>query len=367
VRLALREMRRRPGRFSVVGGALTLLVLLLLFLGGLLDGLFLNSTGAIRASNADVFVFSDEARESFLRSSIDGETADAVASLEEVEAAGGVGFTLLGVAVPGESELADGAIAGYELASGALPEPPGPGEARADRRLESYGASIGDTVLVGPARVPLEIVSWVEDTNYLQQNSLWVDGPTWRRVQNANRPDAVVADDEWQVLTVFGTGAIGADALAERIQAAVEGTDALTESETIAAVPGVPEQQTTFTAVIGVTLFVAGLVVALFFALLTLERVGLYAVLKAVGAPNRTLVLGVAVQAVAVAVAAFLAGGALALVLSRLVPPEVPVQFEPGRGLFFFGAVVVTALLGGLVSLRRIVRVDPASALGAGL
>ena len=42
------------------------------------------------------------------------------------------------------------------------------------------------------------------------------------------------------------------------------------------ALPGIKEQNSTFSAIIYVTLFVAGLVVALFFALLTLERIGLY-------------------------------------------------------------------------------------------
>lgn len=367
MRLALRELRRKPGRFAVAGSALTLLVLLLLFLGGLLDGLFLNSTGAIRASNADAVVFSDDARESFLRSSIDTDTRAAVEAVDGVEAVGGLGFTLLGIAVPGEDEVVNGAIAGYDLASGQLPAPPEPGQAHADRSLEAFGLELGDVVRVGPAEVPLEVVSWVEDTNYLQQGGLWVEGSTWRSVQNANRPDAIVTADEWQALVVLGDAGSSSLTLPELIETAAPSVTALTEDEAVNAVPGVPEQNATFTAVIGVTLFVVGLVVALFFALLTLERVGLYAVLKAVGAPNRTLVAGVVIQSVVVALGAFVIGAALTFLFSLVIPPEVPVQFELGRALFFLFAVVVTAIIGGLVSLRRIIRVDPASAIGAGV
>lgn len=49
MRLAVRELLRRPGRFTVVGGALTVLVLLLLFLGGLLDGLYLTVAAVVGA------------------------------------------------------------------------------------------------------------------------------------------------------------------------------------------------------------------------------------------------------------------------------------------------------------------------------
>ena len=52
-----------------------------------------------------------------------------------------------------------------------------------------------------------------------------------------------------------------------------------------------------FNQIIGVTLVIAIVVVALFFALLTVERIGLYGMLKAIGARSRTLFGGVVVQA----------------------------------------------------------------------
>ncbi len=367
MRLAWRELVRRPGRFMVAGGALTLLVLLLLFLGALLDGLFLDSTGAIRAQDADAIVFSDDARESFLRSSIDPATRAEVEAVEGVETVGGLGLSLLGVDIPGHDETENAAVAGYERATDTLPEPPGPGQAHADRDLGDFGADLGDTVLVGPAEVPLEIVGWVDDSNFLLQHGLWVAPDTWRAVQNANRPDAVVADGEFQVLIVDAAPDADPAVVRANIDRATGTTDSLSQDDAVFAIPGIVEQNTTFAAVIGVTLFVVGLVVALFFALLTLERLGLYAVLKAVGASTPTLVTGVILQSVAVALGAFALGGAITLVLAQVIPDAVPVEFEVGRAVFIAAAVVVTSVLGALVSLRRIIRIDPASALGSGV
>ena len=45
-----------------------------MFLGGLLDGLIRSSTGAIRAQDVDVIVYSDTAQASFPRSRIDAAT-----------------------------------------------------------------------------------------------------------------------------------------------------------------------------------------------------------------------------------------------------------------------------------------------------
>lgn len=358
--LALTELRRRPSRFTVATVVLTFLSLLLLLLGGLLDGLFLGSTGAIRAQQADVIVYSDSARDSFLRSRITPDIREAVEAVDGVTEVGGLGFTLLGATVPGETDLADVAVAGYEIAPSGVPDPPPAGHAWADRTLEDAGVSIGDTLLVGPAATPIVVDGWVEDTNYLQQSALWVALGTWRTVQNANRPDAFVTDGGVQVLVARGDGD-----LAAAIDAATGSTSSLTRDEAVSALPGVREQGSTFNAIIYSTLAVVLAVVGLFFSLLTLERTGLYGVLKAIGASTGRLFAGVVLQAAVVAVLAFVIGGLLAWLADRALPGEIPLQLTIGRYVFTFFALIVAAVLGSAISLRRVTRIDPASAIGS--
>lgn len=368
MRLALLELLRKPGRFAVAGGALTLLTLLLLFLGGLLDGLYLGSTGAFRSQPDGAIVYSADARQSLLRSDATTNDRDTVAQVDGVARAGGIGVTLLGVEVPGEEDLADGAVLGYELDSESIPAPPPPGEAWVDESIQADGAEIGDVLAVGPAKTPVTIAGWVEDSNFLGQVGIWVAPETWRQIQNANRPDIQVGPDDFQAIIAEASDGIDPSALAASIDAATDGsTESLARGTAADTLPGVSEQSETFNAIIFTTFFVVGLVVALFFALLTLERVGLYAVLKAFGTPGRTLVLGVAVQAVAVALISFAVGATLTYLLSLAIPPNVPVQFTLSRGIITMLGITITAIVGGLVSLRRIISVDPASAIGAGV
>ena len=65
---------------------------------------------------------------------------------------------------------------------------------------------------------------------------------------------------------------------------------------------------------------IAIVVVAVFFALLTVERVGLYGMLKAIGARSRTLFGGVVVQALVVAVVAAFIGTTFAVLLDIGAP-----------------------------------------------
>ena len=57
MRLGFTELRRSPGKFGAVAGAIGFIVFLALILAALSDGLYLGSTGAYRSSPADRFVF----------------------------------------------------------------------------------------------------------------------------------------------------------------------------------------------------------------------------------------------------------------------------------------------------------------------
>lgn len=366
MRLGLRELRRTPGRFWVPTASLTLLVVLALLLGGLLDGLFLGSTGALRAQQGDVIVYSSTARQSLIRSRLSPEVRAAVEAVDGVGEVGGLGVSLQGARVPGEDELADVVVAGYELAPNGVPAPLAPGQAHADRRLEAAGVELGDVLEVGPAGVPVEVVDWVEDTSYLLQGTLWTDPGTWREVQSTSRPDDAIADGVFQALVVrVEDDGPESDELAAAIDEATGGaTESLTKGETVRSLPGVREQDSTFTLLINTALFAVALVTSLYFALLVVERTTLLATLKAVGARTATLLGAVVLQAVVLSLVALAIGGLVSWALTGAIPEAVPVRLEPDRALTTGVLLVVTAATGAALSVRRIARIDPASAIG---
>jgi putative ABC transport system permease protein len=364
VRLALKELRRRPGRFATATVILTLIAILLMFLGGLLDGLIAISTGAIRAQNADAIVYSDTAQASFVRSRIDPELRAQVEAVDGVTEVGGIGNVQLGARVPGNGprDLASVALFGYELAPEGVPDAPADGQAWADESIKADGVEEGMVIEVGPARTPIEIIGFVEDTNFNGQSSLWASPDTWRDTLSANRPDAQLGPDVFQALIVRGDG----DDLPGAIDAATGGaTDSYTVDGAVDAIPGVTEQQATFNQIIGVTVAIALVVIGLFFALLTVERTSLYGVLKALGAKSSTIFAGLVAQAVVVTAIAAGIAGALVVLLDVLLPPgSIPLLITPARIVLSVALLLVAAVLGCSFSLRRVLRIDPASAIG---
>ncbi len=367
MRLALRELRRRPGRFVTAGAILTLIAILLMFLGGLLDGLIRSSTAAIEVQDADLLVYSESSQASFLRSRIEPDVRTAIEETPGVDATGGLGVVQLGGRVPGNGprELASTALWGYELAPDGVPEPPADGEAYADEVLKADNVEVGQELLLGPARTPVTIVGFVSDTTYNGQGSLWANTTTWRQVLTENRPDAVLADGVFQALDVrLADGADGGE-VADTLAADTD-VLALTIPEAVDAIPGVSEQRSTFNQILGVTVVIALVVIALFFALITVERVALYGVLKAIGARSRTIFAGLVAQAVVVTLIAATIAAAIVVVFDLLIPPGgIPLLISPGRIVLSVLLLLGAAIVGCAFSLRRVLRVDPASALGS--
>lgn len=368
MRLALVEMRRRPSRFVTATVILTLIALLLLFLGGLLDGLVRNATSAIEAQDADLVVFSATSDASFPSSRLTSAERDAVDAAPGVVEVGALSVTQLGARVDGRNQrdLLDVALFSYEVAPAGVGEPPARGDAWADDSLREDGIEVGTTLRLGPARTPLRVAGFVSDLRYNGQATLWASTDTRREVHNANRPDTPEGDG---VTQAFVVGVRGDDVagVAAAIDAATGGaTGTLTIADTANAQPGVEQQNSTFNQIIGVTAVVAVVVVALFFALLVVERTALYGVLKAMGARNSSLFGGVVLQAVVVTGFASVIGVGLALGAAAGIPAgSLPFQLSVGRIVTSVAFLLVAAVVGCAFSLRRVLRIDPAAAVGS--
>jgi putative ABC transport system permease protein len=85
-------------------------------------------------------------------------------------------------------------------------------------------------------------------------------------------------------------------------------------------------------------------------------------VLKAVGVSTRSVLAGLCLQAVIVAVVAAVLGGLLSLVLTPIFPMRVEVPTSAFLLLPVIGVLI--GLLASVAGMRRAVTIDPALAFG---
>jgi putative ABC transport system permease protein len=108
-------------------------------------------------------------------------------------------------------------------------------------------------------------------------------------------------------------------------------------------------------------------VTGLFFLIVTFQKASALTLLRAIGAPARTLVVSLLVQVVAVmAIGSVIAFGLYAGALQGVSNLGVKVEVLPA--VLTSAVVLVLALVTSLVAVRRVLRIDPLSATtGAGV
>lgn len=260
-----------------------------------------------------------------------------------------------------QEQIQDVIAFGYDQPTDQIPAPPCDRGAVVDATLaDLIGIGPGAQLALGPGAEQITVSHIVDD---LTQGAptIWLATADWRSVIGASDPTALPPQQTAQALVVTPADD-GQTRLADRIGRQVDGVAVATPEQVIGALEVVQSQSQTFRGIIGVTFAVTLLVVALFFALITLERVGLYAVLKALGARTSDLLVGISLQAVVISVVAV--GIAASLGFVAVLPADLPVRLIPSRlGLIAVGTVA-TALIGSLFTLRRILSIDPAEAIG---
>jgi putative ABC transport system permease protein len=363
VTLALRELIRRPRNFAVPSGILLLLALLLLYPMAVLDGVYDNFTGGMRAVPGELMVFKSGAHRSIVRSRLDAPITEAVQSAPGVAVASPFMTSPLGGTVEGIADpVSLGIIATDRLAGRDAPDT---GTALADESLRDKGVRQGSTVLVGPFKTRVQVVGFTRDTNIVLAGGFFVSPDTFRTILAQEAPDAVLGPGKALAMVVTVAAGASIDDVARAIDTATNGqTETVRLEEAISALPGLKEQQTTFAFIRGVTLFVALVVVALFLSFVTLERMPLYAVLKAVGASSRQLFTGVVAQVLAMSFAAVSMAVIVTFIFTSAVQLAIPNVMRPSRIVETMIGLSFMAALGSCLSLRRVVGVDPASAIG---
>jgi putative ABC transport system permease protein len=351
----------------VITVAVGFIVFLALILASLADGLFLSNTGALRSSGADGYAYAAGSELSLSRSELLAEVVDEVAAVDGVAAAGPVAFLDLPATVAGEDTSV--VVAGFEqdrpggpgeVTAGRIPDDGEPGAVADSRLADDLDLGIDDVVDLGG--VEITVTGLADDVSYLGSPTLWVPFDVWISIRNQARPE-LSTREAVQAVAFSVDGDDPAEVVAA-VNAQVDAVEAVPLEDAVLALPAVAQQESVFAAIVGATFVVVALVVALFFALVTMEKRTQYAVLKAIGARTGMLAVAVLIQATVTASLGFLLGLGLTRLVGLALPPSVPATFVTATAVSLLVATVVMGGIGAVLSFRRIARIDPASALG---
>jgi putative ABC transport system permease protein len=365
--LALREIRRSRLRFALLAGAVGLLVFLILFLQTLLGALLTFFVGGLENQSAQVLVYGEDARRTVAASVVTPEQVANVSDVAGVASAAPLGQADFTVDAGGE--LQDASLFGHELDGPGEPleivdgrRPAGDGEAVASDVDADRGFAVGQSVVIQPAGVEVEVVGLAREIRFNVLPTLFVSYGTYEDALAGRDPDVPAVLPS--LVAVQPQDGTSPHELATRIDETVEGVEALARETAVAEIPGVEQIRTSFAILVGLAFIVVGLVTGVFFLILTLQKRDALTLLRAVGADARDLVAVIVVQVVTVVGVGVLIGTGLTGLAGLASTEEFPIALRPGLAAATGTAILVLGLLVSGAAIRRVLRIDPASATG---
>ncbi|MBK6328113.1 MAG: ABC transporter permease [Chloroflexi bacterium] len=380
--LAFKELWRNRGRFFLVSMVIALITLLVIFLAGLGEGLATANKEYLSNLGGELVVFQDQANLAVLSSQIGRSKMNDIRRTDGVADAGAIGASSVFVEYPGMDTTAEPTSFSF---LGVEPGRPGEptvldgrslsglraNEAIIDRRIaQDTGLQIGDVITIKSTQAgvdqfyPVTIVGITASQQFFFQSSIFVPLFTWDNI----RPKPVVGNSQseltYNIINIKLENPADEEVMIERLQNDIAGIEVVNVVTAYENSPGYAAQQSTLNTQRGFTLLIGVLVVGGFFQIQTLQKVGQVGMLKALGASNPLVGLAATAQIIITNLLGVVLGGLATFLLALGLPQNVPIIFTGPQVIIAILTLLFIGPLGGLVSIRFLVRVEPLRALG---
>ncbi len=376
--LAIKEVWRNKGRFSLIASVVALITVLVLFIAALAEGLASANREYIEKLNGELLVFQEGTQLSTTASRIGRSSIAELRRVEGVSAVGQVGFSSAKLLPPDGGDEINISLIGVE------PGLPGEPTVFAGQQLERarsnnvivdegviarIGAQVGDLIRIKVNRgtteefYNLNVVGLTDRRQYFFQPAVFAPMITWDKMRpESSGQSGTELVSNVAVVKARDPGAL--EPLIQRIDQEVKDVEAADRQTAWEAIPGYAAQQSTLSTQQFFTFFIGVLVVGGFFQIQTLQKVAQIGMLKAIGLSNWTVGWTALLQIVAVNAIGVAIGAAGTLALTSNFPVTVPISLTGTTALTSVGALLAIGPLGGIVSVIALLRIEPLRALG---
>ena len=344
--LAWKEIVFHKGRYVLVGSMVCLMAFMVFFLSSLSGGLARLNRLAIEEWEAKSVVLSDYANENFLASTMNRIDMESYVTNPDRALVGQMTSVAEkdGLDKKVNSQVFGVDFKGFlspKIVAGRLPK--SSKEIVADRSIEKKGIQLGDAIKLN-GQGTYQVVGLTENQIFFTQPVLFMS-----------------LEDQSQLR---GQDVVSALVLREDAVIKADGLKQISPQIVIKTIPGYQAQSLTFSFMIGAMVLVTVLVLGIFMYILVLQNMSLYGIMRAQGIGSGIIVRSVFAQIAILVAMGLLSALGLLLAVEQVLPDAMPFYSDWGSYGKLSGLMFILSLSGGLLSLRRILRIDPLKAIG---
>lgn len=221
-------------------------------------------------------------------------------------------------------------------------------EVLVDVAFQNKGYKLGDKIKLGDSNKKYKIVGFAKNSKINIGPIIYGNLKTWKSLD--------------QVMPGAEASAIASQNSSYKYNKGNVKT--YTYDEVANKLPGYKDQNMTFGMMIGFLFVISLIIIAVFMYILTMQKMHNFAVMRAQGIPAKTLVGATISQSLILVVAGVIISLLVMFLTFKAMPAAVPMLLTPQIMVLGSVGMLLMGVLGSLIPIRSILKVDPADAIG---
>ncbi|WP_421378071.1 ABC transporter permease [Bacillus salacetis] len=340
--IAWKEIKKSKSRFIILGSIVFLVSFLTFIITGLANGLSQDNAGLIKDLPKGNFYMSEDAEEMYNLSRIETDLQDQLLRKEQDAVALSIQLGFLN-----EEQGKQHSVAFVASTDSMLFESVNPGEVVLDSSLEEEGFKVGDTLTNNQYRGHFIIKGFVNNKKFSHAPVAYINLDDYKEMNGR---------EETQLIFIPGEGT----------SRELAGLQSFSTKEFLKTIPSYTAEQTSLNMIVWFLVVISGMLFAIFFYMMNVQKVGLYGILKAIGVKTSTLFRVMWIQMLLVTLTALVISVALSQIFNILAPNEMPFTLNTTATLQLSGVFLVIGFIGATLSGMQIRRIEPLKAIQQG-
>ncbi|MEH7356713.1 ABC transporter permease [Neobacillus drentensis] len=340
--IAWKEIKKNKVRFSILGSIVFLVSLLTFIISGLANGLSQDNAALIKDLPNGQFYMNKNADENYNLSRIDSSTQDKMLNKQKDAVALSIQMGFLNDEAGKQQSVAFVTSTDSKLFQNVKK-----GEIVLDRSMEEDGIKIGDTLTNNQYSGKFIVKGFVDQKKYSHAPVAYISMEDYKEIYRV---------DEMQMIFVPGGDSTQA----------VAGLQSFSNKEFLNTISSYKAEQMSLNMIVWFLVVISGMLFAIFFYMMNVQKIGLYGILKAIGVKTSALFKMMWTQMVFITVIALVLSVTLSQVFNMIAPEGMPFSLTPETTVQLSIVFLIIGFIGATLSGLQIKKVEPLQAIQQG-
>lgn len=340
--LAWKEMKKNKGRFLILGSIVFLVSFLTFIISGLANGLSQDNAGLIKDLPQGQFYMNEDADQTYNLSKIDRSIQNEILSNEKNAVAFSIQMGFLN-----DEDNKQQSVALTTATASTLFANVKHGEVILDSSLKDKGIKVGDTLTNNQFNGKFVVKGFIEQKKYSHAPVAYINKEDYQEIYRV---------DDMQLIFVPN-----GDSSKEYV-----GLRSFSNKEFLQTIPSYNAEQMSLNMIVWFLIVISGMLFAIFFYMMNVQKIGLYGILKAIGLKTSKLFKMIWIQMAIITVISLILSVGLSQAFNIISPKEMPFTLTITTTIQLSIVFLIIGFIGATVSGMQIKKVEPLQAIQQG-